>query len=102
MLLGGSISTLLLGIWDVSKEALERDDLSGMIKLTLLTTALQLFPIVFLRYLPSSVDEMKVLAQGIRSSMGGAIFLAVIGVSVVGVLLNSLLNILAPGWAGES
>jgi hypothetical protein len=34
--------------------------------------------------------------------MGGAIFLAVIGVSVVGVLLNSLLNILAPGWAGES
>ena len=32
--LSSNMSTLLLGIWDVSKEALEEDRLGGMVKLT--------------------------------------------------------------------
>jgi len=36
-----TLSTMLLGIWDVSKEAMENADLSGMMKLTILTSCLQ-------------------------------------------------------------
>ena len=102
MLLASSLSTLLLGIWDVSKTALERDSLDGMVKLTLLTTAVQSFPIVFLHFLPQNVDDMKTLKNGRKSSIGGGIFLSVVAVSVFWALLNNALNILLPGWAGES
>merc|ERR1712071_458552 len=39
--LSGAISTMLLGIWDVSKETMLSGDLSGMTKLTIFTTVIQ-------------------------------------------------------------
>lgn len=102
LLLASSLSTLLLGIWDVSKTALELENLDGMVKLTLLTTAIQSFPIIFLRFLPQNVEDMKTLKNGRKSTIGGGIFLTVVGISVFWALLNNALNILLPGWAGES
>ena len=39
--LTSNLSTTLLGIWDVSKETLAKGDLSGLVKLTILTTCMQ-------------------------------------------------------------
>ena len=102
MLLASSLSTLLLGLWDVSKTALEANSLGGMVKLTVLTTAIQSFPILFLGFLPRNVEDMRTLKSGRKSHLGGSIFLGVVAVSVLWALTNNALNILLPGWAGES
>lgn len=102
MLLSSSISSMLLGVWDVSKTALEKGDISGMVKLTALTSCFQLFPIVFISYLPRGAADMKELSRGTQSRVGGGIFLAVILVSVLWVLVTGVLNILLPNWAGAS
>lgn len=102
MLLASSFASLLLGVWDVSKAALERGDVSGMIKLTLLTSVLQIFPILFVRLLPRGPEDMKKLVSGSRSAVGGGVFLAVIFVSISWVIITGVLNIVSPGWAGES
>lgn len=73
-----------------------------MVSLTLLTTCLQLFPIVFITFLPRGPEDMKKLIHGQRSVIGGGLFLAVVFGSIVWVVSNGVLNIEYPGWAGES
>jgi BT1 family len=104
ILLAPAISTPILGIWDVSKEALERGDLTGFFNLTVLTSLLQLSPILFLSWLPHSSQDLHELASRphASSTMGGAAFLAVIIGSFLYILVVGILNIVAPGWSGES
>lgn len=104
MLLAPAISTNLLGIWDVSKRALENDELSGLTKLTLLTTALKVSPILFLSWLPQSGEDLAALSSKpySGSSIGGIIFLLVVFCSIMYIFTVSLLNIFCPGWAGET
>ena len=104
ILLAPAISTPMLGIWDVSKETLERGDLTGFFKLTVLTSLLQLSPVLFLSWLPHSSRDLDELAMGPHSSstMGGLTFLAIIVGSLLYILVVGVLNIVDPGWSGES
>lgn len=99
-----AISTMLLGIWDVSKETMLSGDFSGMTKLTLLTTALQTAGIFFVKLLPNTKEELAGLHSGkfSGSKIGGFIFLSVVILSVLYAIGVSLLTIAFPGLLGES
>jgi BT1 family len=100
--LGGSV---LLGIWDTSKETMIAGHLDGLFKLSILTTLLQVSPIVFVWWLPHGHADLQELAgdgENRTSALGGGIFLMVVLSSVVYTVGVTLLNVLAPGWAGES
>mmetsp|Transcript_18627 Transcript_18627/g.25850 ORF Transcript_18627/g.25850 Transcript_18627/m.25850 type:complete len:301 (+) Transcript_18627:1-903(+) len=98
-----AFSTMLLRIWDVSKAAFERGDLSGMVNLTLLTTALQVSAILFVGLLPHTKEGLAELGRASsKSSIGGFIFLAITLLSISYAVMVGILNIVNPGWAGES
>lgn len=102
--LSTAISTHLLGIWDVSKAALANHDLRGMINLTYLTTAMQVAGLLFVGLLPRTKDELFALKeQAIGSSrIGGFVFLTVTFLSISYAIFCGVMNIVAPGWSGES
>ena len=102
--LSSALSTMLLGIWDVKKETMLDGDLSGMTKLTILTTILQTSGLLFIKLLPHTKDDLKKLHGDpySGSAIGGSIFLSVTLLSVLYAVIVGLLNIIAPGWAGES
>ena len=101
--LSSAVSTMLLRIWDVSRSALEAGDLTGMVKLTYLTTAVQVGAIAFVGWLPAFKDDLTALKDDqYRSRIGGIIFLLVTGCSILYVISVGVLNIIFPGWMGES
>ena len=102
--LSTAISTRLLTIWDVSKEALENNELSGMVNLTLLTTAMQVFGIVFVGCLPATKEALFRLKDTVTNfdSVFGAIFLIVTFLSIGYAIFVGVMNIISPGWMGES
>jgi len=97
-------SSVFLGIWDVSKETMVSGDLSGLTKLTLFTTAIQTCGLLFVKMLPRTSDDLKRLHTDSFSGsrIGGSIFLAITIISVLYAISVNLLNVIAPGWAGES
>jgi hypothetical protein len=99
-----AFSTRLLGIWDVSKEALENNELTGMVNLTVLTTALQVSGILFVGLLPKTKEDLFALKEkGFGSSkIGGIIFLAITFLSIFYAVFVGVMNVIAPGWMGES
>jgi hypothetical protein len=102
--LSAAISTLLLPIWDVSKEALADHQLQGMVNLTVLTTCLQVAGILFVWLLPRTKEELFDLRNQANGSsfIGGAIFLTITCLSILYSITVGVLNIVAPGWSGES
>lgn len=101
--LSSAISTVLLRIWDVSKTALESGYLQGMINLTVLTMCLQVSGILFVKLLPRTKDELARLHEMTASSaVGGFIFLGITFVSILYAVVVGVLNVVNPGWAGES
>jgi len=107
--LSGAISTLLLGIWDVSKQALVSGDYSGIMKLTILTTCIQTCGVFFCGLLPANKDELITLNNNTNgdnrystSKVGGVIFLSVTFLSIAYAIFVGVRNIIAPGWSGES
>lgn len=98
-----AISTLLLGIWDVSKAAFQRGELRGMVNLTLLTTVLQVSGILFVGLLPRTKDDLARLHHSSSvSKVGGAVFLTITFCSILYAIFVGVMNIVKPGWAGES
>lgn len=106
-----AISTLLLGLkkwlgesWDVSKEKLEAHDLEGMVNLTILTTVMQVSGILFVWMLPRTKDELLELRNKSNGSsrVGGFLFLVITFFSILYAMTVGILNIVAPGWSGES
>jgi len=100
--LSSTLSTLMLDIWDVSKQALEKNDLSGMIKLTILTSAIQTAALGFIGLLPKNSAELKKLNFANRSKVGGAVFLVITVVSLIFTIITTILNITDSGWMRES
>lgn len=102
--LSGMISTQLLRIWDVSKEALGSGELTGMVNLTVLTSCLQISGIFFVGLLPRTKDDLFQLQEkGFGSSkVGGAIFLAITFLSIIYAIVVGVMNVVSPGWMGES
>jgi hypothetical protein len=106
-----ALSTVLLGIWDVSKESLMAGDLSGLTKLTVLTTALQVTPLLFVGFMPHSVDDLNRLKSGgndgssssaSSSIVGGTVYLSLVLLSVLVAVFIGIMNVIRPGWMGES
>jgi BT1 family len=114
MLLAQAIgSSVLLGIWDTSKETMIDGNLNGLFKLSILTTILQMVPILFVWWLPHGRNELEQLADSSDSNLGGGsssgsskigggIFLFVVLSAVLYTIVVTLLNVLVPGWIGES
>ena len=102
--LASAFSTMLLSVWDVSKEAMERGELTGMINLTALTTLIQVSGVLFVGLLPRTKDDLANLHSDplSGSKLGGFVFLSVTFASVLYSLVVGVLNIISPGWAGES
>eukprot|EP00522_Entomoneis_paludosa_P018274 CAMPEP_0172451296 /NCGR_PEP_ID=MMETSP1065-20121228/9391_1 /TAXON_ID=265537 /ORGANISM="Amphiprora paludosa, Strain CCMP125" /LENGTH=524 /DNA_ID=CAMNT_0013203239 /DNA_START=14 /DNA_END=1585 /DNA_ORIENTATION=- len=102
--LSEAFSTVLLRIWDVSKETLAGGDLSGMTNLTLLTTALQMTPILFVSMIPHRADDLIRMNQNARdggherSLAGGITYVTVVSLSVTYAIYISIMNIFDPGW----
>jgi hypothetical protein len=99
-----ALSTLLLPIWDVSKEALMNNELSGLVKLTLLTTGMQVAGILFVKLLPRTKEELFDLKKKDfgSSKIGGTIFLSITFLSILYAVFVGVMNVVAPGWMGES
>lgn len=104
LLVQPAISTMLLGIWDVSRTALENGDLSGLLKLTILTTLIQTSAILFVGLLPKDRRELELLKTKDRSTsrVGGAIFLGIIFASTLDSAIVGILNIVRPSWETDS
>ena len=71
-----ALSTMLLGIWDVSKSALEAHNLQGLANLTYLTTAIQVSGVLFVGLLPEYKEDLERLkhSKAGSSTIGGKIF----------------------------
>lgn len=101
--LSSAISTMMLGIWDVSKSALEAGNLRGMVNLTYLTTFVQVSAVAFVGLLPNFKEDLVAMKEDHhRSKVGGFIFLAITFISVLYAVFVGVMNIVAPGWMGES
>lgn len=101
--LSSAISTTLLSIWDVSKETLSKGIVTGLVSLTVLTTCCQMSGILFVGLLPKTKDDLaKLNHETSKSAVGGTIFLSITFLSILYALTVGVLNIVAPGWAGES
>jgi hypothetical protein len=98
-----ALSTMLLRIWDVSRPALEAGNLTGMVNLTCLTTAMQVGAIAFVGWLPAFKEDLVALKDDQhRSRVGGMVFLFITMASIFYAISIGVLNIVAPGWMGES
>ena len=131
---------MLLSIWDVSKGTMVNDgDLSGLKKLTILTSLIQMVPLAFVFLLPHGVDDIKRIQEkenqeqegkevddddyndGIISTtattgtgttttkktctinvIGGTVYLSAVFASVIFAVFTGIMNVLHPGWMGES
>lgn len=83
LLAGNSLGTLFARIWDVSNAALERGDLGGLWKLTVLTSCLSPLPLLLLPLLPADVEQHKAMRDGSRASpAAGVAFLVTLFVSL--------------------
>jgi len=72
-------------IWDVRNETLAAGDFSGMLKLTLFTSLIQITPIAFVYLLPSSKSEHEnLIAKQVRSFYGGAVLVAILVLGLIG------------------
>lgn len=87
----------LTDIWDVSNETLAAGDFSGVLKLTILTSLLQLSPIMFIGILPDTREEhAQAVQQGHTSFWGGFILTVVIFASL---FFTVLLNVAMLYWS---
>lgn len=101
--LSTALSTYLLSRFDVSKQALKEGRLQGMVNLTYLTTGMQVGAVVFVGLLPKYKDDlMELMNDSFRSKVGGAIFLFITFASLAHAIGIGFMNIVFPGWMGES
>lgn len=96
--LAGSLSSQLVHIWDVSKERFEESppNVDGFWKLSLLTTGMQVLGLVFVPLLPHTADELADMLVGRknRNSVGGAVFVIVLGCSILFAIGSAIFSIL--------
>ena len=86
----GTIGNLMVNIWDVSNGALQEWRLGGLWRLALLTSILPLLPLALIRLLPNSKEDQKKMQKSKAGSrFGGFCFLAVLGLSLMVVFVQS-------------
>lgn len=100
-----SLGNVMSKIWDVSNDALREGDVSGLWKLSLLTSIIPLTPLFVISLLPQTKDEQVALGRSpARSKLGGACFLAVLAISLAYCIGHSVTELVSSyrGAAGES
>ena len=102
IMLSSSISTSLLGLWNVSKSTLESNHTNGLLYLTILTSCIQISAIIFVPLLPSSKTELIALNYEQKSIIGGGIFLFIVASSIIWATFSGIMNVLEPGWQGDT
>ena len=86
-----NIGIIMAGIWNVSNSTLESNNISGLWKLTVLTSILPLFPIALIWLLPEDVlDQSRLAKVAKRSVIGGFIFLSILLISLVWTVSTAL------------
>jgi len=89
-----NVGNLLANVWDVSNDAMKSHDISGLWKLSLLTSCLAILPLSLLFLLPHSAEEQDELSKSkVRSKVGGAIFLSVLGLSLLWTFTTAIIRI---------
>ena len=58
--------------------------------------------ILFVGWLPHTKDDLAELASKGKSAVGGGVFLSVLFLSMGYAIFVGIMNIVAPGWMGES
>lgn len=87
----GSACTL---IWDVSNDTISGGDYTGVLNLAVLTTCLSVVPLCMVWVIPDSKEDLRVLRDARETSaVGGAVFLAVVMVSLVATIVVSIVLI---------
>lgn len=87
-----TVSNMLLGIWPVELDDLERADFAGVWKLSVLTAAISLLPLAFVtKLMPRGRKELERLKNEFSSTAARW----VIGVYVAGVVWAVVLSLLA-------
>ncbi len=84
--------------------SLEYETFEPTLHIYLDTTVTNMSASVILYWLPRGRDELYALAQkpSGASPIGGSIFLAILFGSTAYTFIVTTLNIMDPGWAGES
>lgn len=101
--LSRTISTHLLGIWNVSKDALAHHQLQGLTNLTYLVTVLHITGILFISWLPNTKEDLTDLNQQThKSRVGGTLFITITFFSVLYAVVVGVLDSVAPGWMGAT
>ena len=146
--LSDALSTILLRIWDVSRAAFEKGQLNGLRNLTILTTIIQMTPLLFIWMVPHSIDDLSKMKSNRAdaygkapltsssssltttmasngnmgrddssssssdvvvshndlnsSNVGGTIFLSIVTLSIICAIYIDIMNVVHPGWMGES
>lgn len=86
------LATLLTRVWDVSNEALEKQDFTGMANLTILTSFIQLTPLVLVFLLPDSKQSQLELKESQERSVTAAILLTIF--ILLGLASSVIINLL--------
>jgi BT1 family len=100
MLASAMGSSWLLELWDVSKETMAKGNLDGLLRLSVLTTLMHVFPIVFLFLLPHgkhAVDALTADSRFRTSKVGGLVFLSVVFASMLYIFSVAVVNIVTGG-----
>lgn len=79
-----NVGNLMANIWDVSNTAMKENNLDGLWNLTILTSAINVVPLLLLKLLPNSAEEQEELSKcRDQSKTGGLIFLGVLFGSII-------------------
>ena len=90
-----SLGNVMSKIWDVSNDALREGDVSGLWRLSLLTSIIPLTPLFLIFLLPQTREEQVALGVSpVRSKIGGICFLAVLVVSLAYCIGHSLVELM--------
>ncbi len=74
-----NIGNLMANIWDVSNSAMKEHRLQGIWNLTVLTSVINVLPLLFLKLLPDSAEDQEELSKcKDQNKFGGAVFLLVL------------------------
>ena len=91
---GGLFGNAFGDIWDVSNEAMEAGNYSGLWRLSLLTSLLQIVPLVFVGLLPASraqhLEDVASESPNARNPKAGLLFLTVLALCLTASVAESL------------
>ena len=88
---GSDIGTAMALIWPVDNDTIASGDYSGMLKLTILTSCLQVAPLLLVWILPDSKEEQRKLRDsGVTNRDAGLTLLIVLLVSLLATIALSI------------